>query len=86
MPRNCLEEKTRSNVEELAARDAYILAIGPSEFVLADDEIRTSAQPHAMLEFFEMLVVLQLLAYEISLRLGNDVDMPRNLAKSVTVE
>lgn len=39
-----------------------------------------------MLEFFEMLVVLQLLSMEISIRLGNDVDMPRNLAKSVTVE
>jgi glucosamine--fructose-6-phosphate aminotransferase (isomerizing) len=39
-----------------------------------------------MLEFFEMLVVLQLFSMEISIRLGNDVDMPRNLAKSVTVE
>jgi glucosamine--fructose-6-phosphate aminotransferase (isomerizing) len=39
-----------------------------------------------MLEFFEMLIVLQLLSMEISIRLGNDVDMPRNLAKSVTVE
>jgi len=35
---------------------------------------------------FEMLVVVQLLAMEIAIRLGNDVDMPRNLAKSVTVE
>jgi glucosamine--fructose-6-phosphate aminotransferase (isomerizing) len=39
-----------------------------------------------MNEFFEMLVVLQVLSMEISVRLGNDVDMPRNLAKSVTVE
>jgi glucosamine--fructose-6-phosphate aminotransferase (isomerizing) len=39
-----------------------------------------------MLEFFAMLVVVQLLALEIAIRLGNDVDMPRNLAKSVTVE
>ncbi len=39
-----------------------------------------------MLEFFEMMVITQLLALEISIRLGNDVDMPRNLAKSVTVE
>ena len=39
-----------------------------------------------MLEFFEMLVVVQLFSMEISVRLGNDVDMPRNLAKSVTVE
>jgi glucosamine--fructose-6-phosphate aminotransferase (isomerizing) len=41
---------------------------------------------HPMLEFFAMLVVVQLLAMEIAVRLGNDVDMPRNLAKSVTVE
>ncbi|HIP12765.1 MAG TPA: hypothetical protein EYG73_08615 [Arcobacter sp.] len=40
---------------------------------------------HYMLEFFEMLVVLQLLSIEIAVRLENDVDMPRNLAKSVTV-
>jgi len=39
-----------------------------------------------MLEFYEMLVALQLLVIEISIRLENDVDMPRNLAKSVTVE
>jgi glucosamine--fructose-6-phosphate aminotransferase (isomerizing) len=37
-------------------------------------------------EFFEMMLITQLLALEISIRLGNDVDMPRNLAKSVTVE
>jgi glucosamine--fructose-6-phosphate aminotransferase (isomerizing) len=39
-----------------------------------------------MLEFFEMMVITQIFALEISIRLGNDVDMPRNLAKSVTVE
>jgi len=39
-----------------------------------------------MLEFFEMLIVLQILSMEIAVRLENDVDMPRNLAKSVTVE
>ena len=41
---------------------------------------------HPMLEFFEMMVACQLLAMEIAIRLGADVDMPRNLAKSVTVE
>lgn len=86
MPKNILYEKTKSNVEELAARDAYILAISPVDFNLSDDFIKTSDQNHEMIEFFEMLVLLQLLAFEISIRLGNDVDMPRNLAKSVTVE
>ena len=68
------------------ARDAYILAISPLEFELSDDYVKTSVQDHYMSEFFEMMLVLQLLALEISVRLGNNVDMPRNLAKSVTVE
>ena len=53
---------------------------------LADDFVKTKPKDHYMLEFFEMLIVLQVLSMEISVRLGNDVDMPRNLAKSVTVE
>jgi glucosamine--fructose-6-phosphate aminotransferase (isomerizing) len=86
MPRTLLYEKIKSNVEELSARDATILAISPEPFELADDFIRVKNATHPMLEFFEMMVVTQLLALEISIRLGNDVDMPRNLAKSVTVE
>ena len=86
MPQNLLYDKIKSNVEELSARDSTICAISPLEFELADDFIKTAMADHYMLEFFEMLVVLQLLSMEISIRLGNDVDMPRNLAKSVTVE
>ena len=86
MPLTLLYEKTKSNVEELAARDAYILAISPEEFELSDDFIRTGSHEHPMSEFFEMMIILQILALEISVRLGNNVDMPRNLAKSVTVE
>ncbi|WP_170000902.1 glutamine--fructose-6-phosphate transaminase (isomerizing) [Campylobacter sp. RM16189] len=86
MPKNSLYDKTKSNVEELAARDAYILAISPQEFELSDDFIKTSEQSHVMSEFFEMMIILQIFALEIAVRLGNDVDMPRNLAKSVTVE
>lgn len=86
MPQTLLYDKIKSNVEELSARDSTILAISPLPFDLADDFIQTAAQNHPMLEFFEMMIVIQLLALEISVRLGNDVDMPRNLAKSVTVE
>ena len=86
MPQNLLYDKIKSNVEELSARDSTICAISPCEFELADDFIKTCKSDHYMLEFFEMLVVVQLLSMEISVRLGNDVDMPRNLAKSVTVE
>jgi len=86
MPSTMHYDKIKSNVEELSARDTTILAISPEPFELADDYIQTTHDSHPMLEFFEMMVVTQLLALEISIRLGNDVDMPRNLAKSVTVE
>jgi glucosamine--fructose-6-phosphate aminotransferase (isomerizing) len=86
MPKTVHYEKIKSNVEELSARDATILAISPVEFELSDDFIKTKHSDHPMSEFFEMMVITQLLALEISVRLGNDVDMPRNLAKSVTVE
>jgi len=86
MPQTLLYEKTKSNIEELSARDSTICAISPKPFELADDVIRTSDLKHPMGEFFEMMVIVQLLAMEVAVRLGNDVDMPRNLAKSVTVE
>ena len=86
MPKNLLYEKTKSNVEELSARDATICAISDAPFDKADDFIPIATHTHYMPEFFETMVVLQLLSMEIAIRLGNDVDMPRNLAKSVTVE
>ncbi len=86
LPQHMLYEKSKSNVEELSARDSTICAISPIAFDKADDFIQTSNAKHYMIEFFEMMVVLQLLSLEIAVRLGNDVDMPRNLAKSVTVE
>ena len=86
LPQHLLHEKSKSNVEELSARDSTICAISAVEFDKADDFIQISTCQDYMLEFFEMMVVVQLLSLEISVRLGNDVDMPRNLAKSVTVE
>ena len=86
LPQHLLYEKSKSNVEELSARDSTICAISALEFDKADDFIQINQCQDYMLEFFEMMVVVQLLSLEISIRLGNDVDMPRNLAKSVTVE
>ena len=86
LPEHLHYEKAKSNVEELSARDSTICAISSKEFDKADDFIQISTCRDYMLEFFEMMVVLQVLSLEISVRLGNDVDMPRNLAKSVTVE
>jgi glucosamine--fructose-6-phosphate aminotransferase (isomerizing) len=86
LPQHMLYDKTKSNIEELSARDSTICSISPLDFDKADDHIRTHAHDDYMCEFFEMMIVLQLLSMEIAIRLGNDVDMPRNLAKSVTVE
>lgn len=77
MGKTTLYDKIKSNVEELSARDATIIAITSEPFDLADNVIQLKSHSHPMLEFFEMLVAI---------RLGHDVDMPRNLAKSVTVE
>ncbi|MDR2033564.1 MAG: glutamine--fructose-6-phosphate transaminase (isomerizing) [Helicobacteraceae bacterium] len=84
--KNLLKDKMQSNVEELIARDSTLLAISSERLALADDLIEIDEQDHPLLEFFEMTTVIQLLALEIAIRLGTDVDMPRNLAKSVTVE
>ncbi|QOY54099.1 glutamine--fructose-6-phosphate transaminase (isomerizing) [Candidatus Sulfurimonas marisnigri] len=86
LPEHLHYEKSKSNVEELSARDSTICAISSKEFDKADDFIKISTCKDYMLEFFEMMIVVQILSLEISIRLGNDVDMPRNLAKSVTVE
>jgi glucosamine--fructose-6-phosphate aminotransferase (isomerizing) len=86
LSKNLLFEKTKSNIEELSSRDSTILTISSEEIETTDDFIKINESNHYMIEFYEMMVVTQLLAMEISIRLGNDVDMPRNLAKSVTVE
>lgn len=86
MPEHLLYEKIKSNVEELSARDATICAVSAKEFEGADDMIYIKPCAHYMEEFFSMMVALQLFALEVAIRVGSDVDMPRNLAKSVTVE
>jgi glucosamine--fructose-6-phosphate aminotransferase (isomerizing) len=86
LSKNILFEKTKSNIEELVARDATVLTISSEEIELTDDFIKINESNHPMIEFFEMMVIIQLLALEVAIRRGNDVDMPRNLAKSVTVE
>jgi len=86
LSKNILFEKTKSNIEELVARDATTLTISSEYIEMTDDFIQISNTNHPMVEFFEMMVITQLLALEVAVRMGNDVDMPRNLAKSVTVE
>ena len=86
LSKNLLYDKTKSNMEELGARDATICAISSPIIDKADDYILIDDNHHYMLDFYQMMIATQLLAMEISIRLENDVDMPRNLAKSVTVE
>lgn len=86
MPKHLLYDKIKNNTAELASRDATICVISQEPSDLADDFVLLPPLKSPMEEFFAMMIVLQILALEVALRLGNDVDMPRNLAKSVTVE
>ena len=89
VPDGYLREKTISNIREIKARGGPVIAVG----VEGDEETRKLADefipvPKADTRFypFTMVVPLQLFAYFSALELGRDVDQPRNLAKSVTVE
>ena len=80
-----LAEKMASNVQEVKARGAIIIAIGDGDLTSADHMIRIPAT-HPFLEPVLAVVPLQVIAYQMVIARGNDVDQPRNLAKSVTVE
>ena len=82
-------EKTMSNLKEVKARSGVVIALateGDEEIKEAADHILyVPAAPEELSPILE-IVPLQLLAYHIAVRRGCDVDQPRNLAKSVTVE
>ena len=83
-------EKTISNIQEVKARSGIVIAVvceGDEEEVgkMADFLITIPSTNELLLPILE-IVPLQLLAYHIAVRRGCDVDQPRNLAKSVTVE
>ena len=81
--------KTISNVREVKARGAYVILIA-KESAAVDEELADVCiripDLHDRFTVFPIAVVLQLIAYYASLLKGLDVDQPRNLAKSVTVE
>lgn len=85
-----LYEKTLSNIKEVKARGAHVLAVANSGFeaevAKSVDEIFAIPKTLPILSPALAVVPLQLLSYYASLALGHDVDKPRNLAKSVTVE
>src|SRR5271168_113581 len=82
-------EKTLSNIQEVTARSGKVIAVAieGDETIgqLVDHVLYVPAAPELLLPLLDV-VPLQLLAYHIAVRRGCDVDQPRNLAKSVTVE
>lgn len=82
-------EKTMSNITEVKTRGAHVLGIGVEgdrELARSVDETVFVPHTHPILTPALAVIPLQLLAYYASVARGNDVDKPRNLAKSVTVE
>ena len=89
MPRDAHREKTLSNLQEAAARDGRILALvteGDTGLSGIAEDVLELPAVHPWLAPILYAVPLQLLAYHIAVLRGCDVDQPRNLAKSVTVE
>jgi len=85
-----LYEKTLSNIKEVKARGAHVLAVTNQGFEVevakSVDEVFAIPKTLPVLTPALAVVPLQLISYYASLALGHDVDKPRNLAKSVTVE
>ncbi|MBV8033189.1 MAG: glutamine--fructose-6-phosphate transaminase (isomerizing) [Betaproteobacteria bacterium] len=88
-PKDALLDKLKSNLQEVRARGGELYVLANRDAAVAEAEgvhvVRMSAFP-SLLSPLTSTVPLQLLAYHAALARGNDVDKPRNLAKSVTVE
>jgi len=87
-PIDSLHEKLLSNMEEVKARGGRVIVItdSPAAFKDRADDVITVPSTHPALLPFVSVVPLQFLAYHVAVMRGCDVDQPRNLAKSVTVE
>jgi len=80
-------EKMLSNIKEVSARGSYVIGVSSeSEVGKYVDSLIKIPDTHPMFATFPNAVVLQLLAYHTARLLGREIDKPRNLAKSVTVE
>ncbi len=89
VPTNSVSEKMYSNIEEVKARRAPIIAIateGDTKIAALANDVFFIPKTEEPLEPLLSVIPLQLLAYFVGVLRGNDVDKPRNLAKSVTVE
>ena len=81
-----IAEKMLSNIQEVRARGANVIAIADSSISLDIKNIIRIPSCDELLQSILAIVPLQVFAYEMAVARGNDVDQPRNLAKSVTVE
>lgn len=81
-----IAEKMKSNIQEVKARGAQVLAIGDSQTQIDAAHVIRIPLTVELLQPVLAIVPLQVFAYEMAVARGNDVDQPRNLAKSVTVE
>jgi glucosamine--fructose-6-phosphate aminotransferase (isomerizing) len=89
MPQDASYDRMLANIEEVRARDGLLIALAhPDDALIATKARHVLRVPPAsdLLNPIVMSVPLQLLAYHVAVRRGCDVDQPRNLAKSVTVE
>ena len=81
--------KLRSNIEEVKSRGAVVISIcteNAQEIKTISDAVIEIPEDTAFNNIFTSATAVQLLAYYTALKLGRDIDKPRNLAKSVTVE
>ncbi len=88
-PQSFVHDKMLSNIEEVRARSGHVVAVGTAgdkDLELKAHEMLTIPTIHELLSPFLTVLPLQMLAYHIARLRGCDVDQPRNLAKSVTVE
>lgn len=81
-----IAEKMLSNIQEVRARGANVIAIADSSISLDIKNIIRIPSCDELLQSILAIVPLQVFSYEMAVARGNDVDQPRNLAKSVTVE
>jgi glucosamine--fructose-6-phosphate aminotransferase (isomerizing) len=81
-----ISEKMRSNIQEVKARGAHVIAIADASTKMEVPYLIRIPESHELLQPILSIVPLQVFAYEMAVARGNDVDQPRNLAKSVTVE
>jgi glucosamine--fructose-6-phosphate aminotransferase (isomerizing) len=88
-PNNSLLEKLKSNMQEVSARGGQLIVFKDETFATSnDDNVQYIKIPKVENEIAPIVfsIPLQLLAYHVAVLKGTDVDQPRNLAKSVTVE